>query len=229
MMKVKCFVSQALRPPPTCTRSYTSMFWGPRNLRTCCAPSFLTTPNGWVELRYVWKLLFLLLKMKTNDWWRLHVLIDIQAGFNDCMYIAGIRWWTLRAAVYQGRLWSGQQTVVLWPSDHSSGYYRYLTLVFSVCPNCTCSAFSLCRTKIILLCVGLLPWVKLIDNFDAEYEYVTNEGTLFTFKTNLDAPRYRLINIDFASPAQSNWKELIPQHDKDVIGELLQHSCDLYY
>lgn len=69
-----------------------------------------------------------------------------------------------------------------------------------------------------------MPWVKLIDNFDAEYEYVTNEGTLFTFKTNLDAPRYRLINIDFASPAQSNWKELIPQHDKDVIGELLPHT-----
>lgn len=64
---------------------------------------------------------------------------------------------------------------------------------------------------------GLLPWVKLIDNFDAEYEYVTNEETVFTFKTNLDAPRYRLINIDFASPDQSNWKELIPQHDKDVI------------
>nr|XP_046229462.1 prolyl endopeptidase-like [Scatophagus argus] len=64
---------------------------------------------------------------------------------------------------------------------------------------------------------GVLPWVKLIDNFDAEYKYVTNEGTLFTFKTNLDAPRYRLINIDFASPDQSNWKELIPQHDKDVI------------
>lgn len=73
----------------------------------------------------------------------------------------------------------------------------------------------------ILLASGLLPWVKLIDNFDAEYEYVTNEDTLFTFKTNLDAPRYRLINIDFASPDQSNWKELIPQHDKDVIGEPL--------
>ncbi|XP_076021491.1 prolyl endopeptidase isoform X2 [Genypterus blacodes] len=64
---------------------------------------------------------------------------------------------------------------------------------------------------------GLLPWVKLIDNFDAEYEYVTNEDTVFTFKTNLDAPRYRLINIDFASPDEGNWKELIPQHDKDVI------------
>lgn len=81
--------------------------------------------------------------------------------------------------------------------------------------------------RTILSSLGLLPWVKLIDNFDAEYEYVTNEGTLFTFKTNLDAPRYRLINIDFASPDQSNWKELIPQHDKDVIGEFLQCSCDL--
>uniref|UniRef100_A0AAR2JIA9 Prolyl endopeptidase n=1 Tax=Pygocentrus nattereri TaxID=42514 RepID=A0AAR2JIA9_PYGNA len=64
---------------------------------------------------------------------------------------------------------------------------------------------------------GLLPWVKLIDNFDAEYEYVTNEDTVFTFKTNLDAPRYRLINVDFADPAPSQWKELLPQHDKDVI------------
>uniref|UniRef100_A0A9J8AI76 Prolyl endopeptidase n=1 Tax=Cyprinus carpio carpio TaxID=630221 RepID=A0A9J8AI76_CYPCA len=64
---------------------------------------------------------------------------------------------------------------------------------------------------------GLLPWVKLIDNFDAEYEYVTNEGTVFTFKTNLDAPQYRLINVDFAQPSISQWKELIPQHDKDVI------------
>lgn len=73
--------------------------------------------------------------------------------------------------------------------------------------------------------VGLLPWVKLIDNFDAEYEYVTNEGTVFTFKTNLDAPQYRLINIDFAQPAVSQWKELIPQHDKDVIGE--QRCCFL--
>uniref|UniRef100_A0A8C1QF70 Prolyl endopeptidase n=1 Tax=Cyprinus carpio TaxID=7962 RepID=A0A8C1QF70_CYPCA len=69
----------------------------------------------------------------------------------------------------------------------------------------------------ILMMTGLLPWVKLIDNFDAEYEYVTNEGTVFTFKTNLDAPQYRLINVDFAQPSISQWKELIPQHDKDVI------------
>lgn len=31
-------------------------------------------------------------------------------------------------------------------------------------------------------------------------QYITNEGTLFTFKTNLKAPRYRLIKIDFSKP-----------------------------
>lgn len=32
------------------------------------------------------------------------VLMDLQVGFSGCMYIAGIRRWTLCAAVYQGRL-----------------------------------------------------------------------------------------------------------------------------
>lgn len=36
-----------------------------------------------------------------------------------------------------------------------------------------------------------LPLIKLVDNFEAQYEYVANEGSLFTFKTNLRAPRYR--------------------------------------
>lgn len=36
-----------------------------------------------------------------------------------------------------------------------------------------------------------LPIVKLVDNFDASYDYVANDGDTFYFKTNLDAPRYR--------------------------------------
>ncbi|KAL7382509.1 hypothetical protein ABVT39_023562 [Epinephelus coioides] len=69
---------------------------------------------------------------------------------------------------------------------------------------------------------GLLPWVKLVDNFEAQYSYVTNEGTIFTFQSNLDAPRYCLINIDIQKPDKENWTTLIPQHDKDVLGSV---SC----
>lgn len=67
--------------------------------------------------------------------------------------------------------------------------------------------------------IGILQWVKLIDNFDAEYEYVTNEGTTFTFKTNHHAPNYRLINIDFSDPEESKWKVLVPEHGRDVLGK----------
>lgn len=35
------------------------------------------------------------------------------------------------------------------------------------------------------------PVVKLVDTFDAAYDYVANEGSVMTFHTNLNAPRYR--------------------------------------
>lgn len=65
---------------------------------------------------------------------------------------------------------------------------------------------------------GLLPWVKLVDTFEAQYTYITNEDTVFTLRTNLNAPRYCLINIDLKKPEQTHWKTLIPQHEKDVLG-----------
>lgn len=67
------------------------------------------------------------------------------------------------------------------------------------------------------LVVGLIPFVKLIDNFDAEYDYVTNEGTVFTFKTNLNAPKYKLINIDLSKPEPADWMTLVDEHESDVL------------
>ena len=64
---------------------------------------------------------------------------------------------------------------------------------------------------------GLLPYVKVVDNFDAEYEYITNEGTVFTFKTNLNSPRYKLINIDFSKPEMDQWTTLVAEDDKSVL------------
>ncbi len=58
--------------------------------------------------------------------------------------------------------------------------------------------------------------VRLLDDFDATYEFFGNDGSLFYFRTNLEAPRYRVIGIDVDSPARSSWKEILPQSD-DVL------------
>lgn len=64
---------------------------------------------------------------------------------------------------------------------------------------------------------GKLPYTVLVDNFDAQYEYITNEGTVFTFLTNLNAPKYKVINIDFNKPEQENWQTLIEEDENAVL------------
>jgi prolyl oligopeptidase len=53
--------------------------------------------------------------------------------------------------------------------------------------------------------------VELIDSFDHEYTFIENDGQLFFFKTEKDAPRGRVIAIDIRQPEPGNWKEIIPQ------------------
>lgn len=58
------------------------------------------------------------------------------------------------------------------------------------------------------------PFVKLLDKADAEYSFLGSLDSLFYFKTDLDAPRSRIIAIDLERPA--DFKTVIPQTD-DVI------------
>jgi prolyl oligopeptidase len=58
--------------------------------------------------------------------------------------------------------------------------------------------------------------VELLDDFDASYDFVGNDGPVFYFLTNLDAPKYRLIAIDTREPGRENWRALIPERD-DVL------------
>ncbi len=53
--------------------------------------------------------------------------------------------------------------------------------------------------------------VKLLDDFDASYSFIGNEGTRFWFRTDLQAPRGKVIEIDTANPARSNWKVVVPE------------------
>lgn len=55
------------------------------------------------------------------------------------------------------------------------------------------------------------PVVPLLTDFDAGYEFIDNDGPVFWFRTDLNAPRGRVIAIDITKPARSEWKEIIPQ------------------
>src|SRR6266705_162256 len=57
---------------------------------------------------------------------------------------------------------------------------------------------------------------RLLDEFDASYGFIGNDGPVFYVLTDLDAPRKRVIAIDTRHPERSRWRELIPQGD-DVI------------
>ncbi|GLT99910.1 hypothetical protein SLE2022_173140 [Rubroshorea leprosula] len=61
----------------------------------------------------------------------------------------------------------------------------------------------------------LLPFVKLVDQLDALYTAIANDDTLFTFRTNKGAPRYKLVRVDLKEP--SNWIDVIPESEKDVL------------
>ena len=51
--------------------------------------------------------------------------------------------------------------------------------------------------------------VELLDKADAEYDFVDNQGPVFIFRTNLDAPLGRIISIDTTKPLKIN--ELVPE------------------
>lgn len=54
--------------------------------------------------------------------------------------------------------------------------------------------------------------VELFSEFDASYEYLGNEGTLFYFLTGQDAPQYRVIAVDIRQPDREHWVEVIAEH-----------------
>lgn len=58
--------------------------------------------------------------------------------------------------------------------------------------------------------------VDLIDNFEHEYTFVGNDGPVLYFKTNLDAPRCRLVAIDLRRPEREHWQQIIPQADETL-------------
>jgi len=74
------------------------------------------------------------------------------------------------------------------------------------------------------------PVVKLLDDFDAQYTFIDNDGPVFWFQTDLDASRGRLIAIDTRHPERASWKTLVPQGaDKLEFANVVNDSFLLGY
>ncbi|MCU1265301.1 MAG: serine protease, family peptidase [Acidobacteria bacterium] len=62
------------------------------------------------------------------------------------------------------------------------------------------------------------PVVKLLDDFDAAYTFIDNDGPIFWFQTDLGAPRSKIIAIDTRKPERANWKVLVPEAAETLQG-----------
>ena len=62
------------------------------------------------------------------------------------------------------------------------------------------------------------PVVELLNDFDAAYNFIDNDGPIFWFHTDLDAPRGRIIAIDTRHPERANWREIIPEAKETLRG-----------
>jgi prolyl oligopeptidase len=53
--------------------------------------------------------------------------------------------------------------------------------------------------------------VEIVGGFDNEYAFLGNDGPVLYFKTDLEAPKGRIIAIDLRSPGRDRWRTLVPE------------------
>jgi prolyl oligopeptidase len=65
------------------------------------------------------------------------------------------------------------------------------------------------------------PVVELLNNADAHYQFAGNQGTVFYFVTNLNAPRGRLVAVDTARSGPPELREILAQSTETLDGVTL--------
>jgi len=61
--------------------------------------------------------------------------------------------------------------------------------------------------------VSRAAFVELIPDLEAAYHFVGSDGPVFYFRTDLNAPRGRLITVDVTRPEREQWKTVIPESE----------------
>jgi prolyl oligopeptidase len=58
----------------------------------------------------------------------------------------------------------------------------------------------------------------IVDNDDAEYSVIGNDGSTLFVRTDLNAPNRRIITIDLNNPARSAWREIVAESEQPIDG-----------
>ena len=58
--------------------------------------------------------------------------------------------------------------------------------------------------------------VDLIDNFEHDYTYIGNNGPLFFFQSDYQAPKKCILAIDIENPERKNWKVIVPEAEEAI-------------
>lgn len=68
-------------------------------------------------------------------------------------------------------------------------------------------------------------WIKLIDTMDYIYDFITCDGDIFYFRTNHNAPNYRLISMNVNS---KEIKEIIAEDKNDILESVIRVYHDYF-
>lgn len=69
-------------------------------------------------------------------------------------------------------------------------------------------------------------WIKISDDFHAQFEFMLNVGSRCFIKTNENAPNNKILEIDLENP--ENRKDFIPEHGQHVLQEFSAAGKNYY-
>ncbi|MCB8986035.1 MAG: S9 family peptidase [Ardenticatenaceae bacterium] len=67
-------------------------------------------------------------------------------------------------------------------------------------------------------------FVRLIDVMEAKHDFLTNDGPVFYFITDLEAANGRILAIDISQPDRANWREIVPEQEDVVETAVVVHD-----
>jgi prolyl oligopeptidase len=70
------------------------------------------------------------------------------------------------------------------------------------------------------------PVVRLVDRFDAEYEFVGNRRTVFYVRTDKNAPKGRIVAISIDNPREERWNTIVAE-GKDALVKAIMAGDDI--